>query len=346
MIIVPEEYIAQKIHESVYKVTYSPYNKTFNGCCPFCKEGKSWGKKKRFFYIIEKELAYCHNCGYSKKSLNFLCDLTQNSLQEIINDIKRGDFNVLPVDIQEENETKEINLYTLPQDCINLSDKVQVDYYKDNPAVIAALHVLKTRRLHTAINRPFTFYISLNDKVHKNRLVLPFYDFINNIIFYQSRCLLNKDLKDKPKYLSKVRGEKSVYGIHNIDSKLNNVYIFEGPIDSYFVKNGLAVCGIQENSTNSLTELQNKQLNSLIGMNRVWCLDNQWCDRSSINKSLILADQEEQIFIWPEELRKIKDINELCIITNRDSINNSFIDKNTFTGLKAKVLLTKIKNNS
>ena len=44
-----------------------------------------------------------------------------------------------------------------------------------------------------AINRPNNFYISLNDKVHKNRIVIPFYDDNRKIIHYQTRTILEVD---------------------------------------------------------------------------------------------------------------------------------------------------------
>jgi hypothetical protein len=102
-----------------------------------------------------------------------------------------------------------------------------------------ALHCIKTRKLDKGVNSPKTFYISLTDPVHKNRLVLPFYDSNNNIVFYQTRGLDNKDLRDRPKYLSKVGAEKTLYGIQNVSADLDTVFIFEGPIDSYFAQNGL-----------------------------------------------------------------------------------------------------------
>ena len=193
MIVVPEQYTIQVLYENIYKITYNKYSHSYNGCCPICKEGSSWGKKKRFFYIPKKDLAYCHNCGYSKKTLGFLLDITNKPLHFLINEIKKFDVEIqLPV--KEVKEEKKVIDKSLPEDCINLSDISQIEYYKDNSAVIAALNLIKTRKLNKGINRPKTFYISLKDKVHKNRLILPFYDENGNIIFYQSRGLMKKDL--------------------------------------------------------------------------------------------------------------------------------------------------------
>jgi len=339
---VPEQYVIENFYRCVSHPSYNKYTNTYNGSCPFCKEGKSFGKKTRFFYIPEKELAFCHNCGYSKKTFNFLLDLTEKPFNEIINEIKKLDNTVVPV-IKEEIVEK-VHTPSLPDDCINLSDENQLKFHNSNAVVSICLNLLKKRRLNTAINRPKTFYLSLTDKVHKNRLVLPFYDVNGDIIHYQTRTLLPADDKFKPKYLSKVKSEKSLYGVHNIDPNLEYVFIFEGPIDSYFIKNGLAVCGIAEDSSRTFTPLQQKQIGQLASYKKIWCLDNQWNDNASLKKSSILLDNGETVFIWPEELKDIKDVNEYCISKGLDSINPEMVLKNAYSGLKGKLILTNIKN--
>lgn len=343
MISVPEQYIANILYENIYKISYNKFNKTYNGCCPFCREGKSWGVKKRFYYMPKTQSTYCHNCGYSKGAINFIVDLTNKPLHFVINDIKNHDGEIVEV---KQEEVKKVNDKSLPQDCINLSDKSQVSYYKDNSIVKLALDLINDRKLTNAINKPHTFYLSLTDRVHKNRLILPFYNENDDIIFYQSRGLTKKDLYERPKYLSKVGAERSLYGVHNIDHNLDNVFVFEGPIDSYFCENGIATCGITENSDKMFTSLQKEQLNKLNLLEKVYVLDSQWLDKASLSKSLILADNNEKIFIWPKELgKKFKDFNDICVAGDKDKIKPEFILKNTHSGLKAKLLLTEIKNN-
>ena len=343
MIAIPEQYVINVLYENIYKISYNKYNKSYNGCCPICKEGSSWGKKKRFYYIPDKELAYCHNCGYSKKALTFITEVTNKSLHEIINEVKEFDIEILP--IEEPKEVKKVIDKSLPEDCINLSDISQIEYYKDNTVVKTALQLIKDRKLNKGINKPKTFYISLKDVVHKNRLILPFYDENDDIIFYQSRGLTKKDLFERPKYLSKVGAERSLYGMQNINSNLDNVFIFEGPIDSYFVENGLATCGITERSDKMFTSLQKEQINKLNLYEKIYVLDNQYCDKAALSKSIILADNNEKVFIWPKELKRFKDFNDICVAGNKDKIKPEFILKNTHSGLKAKLLLTEIKNS-
>jgi len=344
MVVVPEQYIVNVLYENIYKISYNKYNHTYNGCCPICKEGDSWGKKKRFYYIPNKEIAYCHNCGYSKKPLTFISDVTNKPLQDIIGEIKNFEIEIDDI-IEETPQVRKTIDFSLPEDCINLFDTNQVNYYKDNKIVKLALDVIKSRRLDKGINKPNAIYVTLKDKVHKNRLILPFYDKDQKIIFYQSRGLTKKDLYERPKYLSKVNSERSLYGIHNLNVNLDNVFIFEGPIDSYFVENGLATCGITENTDKMFTALQKEQINKLNLYEKIYVLDNQYIDKAALSKSIILVDNDEKVFIWPKELKKFKDFNDICVIGNKDKIKPEFILKNTYSGLKAKLLLTEIKNN-
>jgi len=344
MVVVPEQYIVNVLYENIYKISYNKYNHTYNGCCPICKEGDSWGKKKRFYYIPNKEIAYCHNCGYSKKPLTFISDVTNKPLQDIIGEIKNFEIEIDDI-IEETPQVKKTIDFSLPEDCINLFDTNQVNYYKDNKIVKLALDVIKSRRLDKGINKPNAIYVTLKDKVHKNRLILPFYDKDQKIIFYQSRGLTKKDLYERPKYLSKVNSERSLYGIHNLNVNLDNVFIFEGPIDSYFVENGLATCGITENTDKMFTALQKEQINKLNLYEKIYVLDNQYIDKAALSKSIILVDNDEKVFIWPKELKKFKDFNDICVIGNKDKIKPEFILNNTYSGLKAKLLLTEIKNS-
>ena len=165
----------------------------------------------------------------------------------------------------------------------------------------------------------------------------------NDIIFYQSRTILNDSLKYYPKYLSKVNSEKSLYNINTITSDLEYVFIFEGPIDSFFIKNGTAVAGIQENSNANFTKLQTDQLSNFKLYKKVWFLDSQWNDSASRKKTMKLVENGETVFIWPEKMGKeFKDLNEYCIANNMNSLDTDFVIQNSFSDIKAKLLMIEI----
>ena len=181
--------------------------------------------------------------------------------------------------------------------------------------------------------------------MHKNRLIIPFYNEKDEIVFYQSRTIIEQPSNKLPKYLSKINGEKSLFNLNNITTDLDYIFIFEGPIDAFFVKNGTAVAGIQENSNNMFSCLQQSQINNYKLAKIIWVLDSQWLDNASRIKTKRLIDMNETVFIWPEKVGRVyKDFNDACIATNINEISSKFIINNSYSGLKAKLLMSEIKN--
>jgi hypothetical protein len=340
--ILPEAYIVQKFYQYAGRPKYNRLNKTYQGGCCICREGKSWGRKRRFFYVVENNFVYCHNCGWSSNPLNWIKEVSGLSASEIYAEADNHDS--IPVDINKISESKIVKLtQQLPEDSINLFDTTQLSYFKDDKVVKSALNYIKSRKLDVAVNRPKAFYLSLKDAIHKNRLVIPFYDTNGKILFYQSRTIDTTMFINRPKYLSKVRSDKSLFNIDNIDENIDSIYIFEGPIDACFVENGVALAGINETSKNLYTSVQSEQLNKFILFKKVIVLDSQWKDNASLVKTKVLLENGYSVFIWPKNVgTKFKDMNELAIHLNSKKIPLTFINSNTHEGLKGLIILSQI----
>tara|TARA_R100000808_G_C2155447_1_gene167990 strand:+ start:13634 stop:14653 length:1020 start_codon:yes stop_codon:yes gene_type:complete len=335
--VLPEDYIAQKFHQLAGYVKFKRSTNVYEGGCPMCKEGKSWGRKRRLYYIVKSGTIYCHNCGWSGNAIKFIKEVGHLTYEEIMNEAK--DYDLIPEDVSEDKYTRtNYSTEILPHDSINLFDEHQVEYHKDNEPVKMCLELIHSRRLHSAVNRPKSLYVSLTDFTHKNRLVIPFYDQSGDIAFYQSRTVVpNSSL---PKYLSKSNSEKTLFNLNNINSDIDHLFIFEGPIDACFVRNGTAVAGIQENSDRSLSAKQRDQLTHYNFFDQIWVLDSQWQDSASKSKTLKLAEQGHRVFVWPEKYgKRFKDFNDMAVALNISEIPYKFILDNTHTGLKVRVLL-------
>jgi hypothetical protein len=339
--ILPEDYTILKFYELGLYPKRNRYNNTYQCSCPICREGTSLGKKRRCFYIPENDNIFCHNCGWSSKPAKWICHVAGISTIELIEDIK----GYIPegIILQDEKIKIKSNSETLPKDCINLSDKSQVDYFKGNDTLRICLQIIKTRRLDTAVNRPEALYLSLTDFVHKNRLIIPFINERNNIEFYQSRTILNYDTK-KPKYLSKINSEKTLFNINKVDPNSEYVFIFEGPLNAFFTKNSVAVAGITEGKQ-TFTPRQREQIDTVLKLHkRIWVLDSQWKDKASLIKTEILLKQGESVFLWPEKFgKRFKDFNDIAMHCNLNEIKADFIQKNTCEGLTGILKLTEIK---
>jgi DNA primase len=212
-----------------------------------------------------------------------------------------------------------IILPDLPENSIDLTDQTQIDFYQTNRYVKMALTYCKERRLFSAVNSCKRFFVSLDDKLHKNRLVIPFFSETGQTVCYQTRALTQNQF---PKYLTKF-GEKTVFNISNVHSSIPYVFIFEGPIDSMFVKNGVAIASVAP------TEKQLQQLNSLIGYEQIFVFDNDKNNKQVSRKIEKYIREGKRIFIWPKEFLAFKDFNEICCKLELNEISWKFVVKNS-----------------
>lgn len=325
MIPISEDFIVNKFYQFVGGPKKNRYTDTYQGSCPMCREGSSWLRKQRFFFIPKKNLCFCHNCGYSANPIKWVADVSGITIKEVLEEMGN---NVVEISVEEEIKPKKIS-DTLPKDCINLFDQSQVNFYKNNKIVNKALDFIKNRKLHVAVNKPKALYISLTDNVHKNRLVIPFYDDNDKIIYYQSRTILENEEIFKPRYISKIGAEKSIFNLNLVDRDSEFIFIFEGPLNSCFMKNGVAVGGIQENSYQLFNGYQEEQINKYPFHKRIWILDSQWKDRAAFNKTKKLLELKERVFMWPKEIGKIcKDFNDITMKLDKTEISTDFVMNN------------------
>ena len=343
--ILPEAYIVQKFYQYAGRPKYNRLAKTYQGGCPVCREGKSWGKKRRLFYVVKDNFIHCHNCGWHSNPMNWIVEVSSMTVGEIYKEAE--EYDLLPVDLTADVDisavVKKALHKSLPEDSINLFDEGQIKYYNSNALVQTALNYIKKRKLDKAINKPKALYFSLKDKVHKNRLIIPFHDVSGKIIFYQSRTIIENYKVKLPKYLGKIDSDRSLFNIDKIKEEIDQIYIIEGPIDAFFVENGVAVAGINENSDNLYTKLQNTQLMKFPFHERVIALDSQWQDKASLKKTKTLLEKGHKVFIWPKKFGiKFKDFNEMCITLDIEKVPNNFLMQNTFKGLPGLVKLSQI----
>jgi hypothetical protein len=327
----PLNYIVDTFYRYSGAPVYRKYRNTYNASCPICREGNSWLRKKRCYYIVSDNYICCHNCSRTWSPIQWIKEVSGMEYKDVLKDAAQYDTSLDEiVQRYEHKEKKEpkTSQPTLPHDSINLLNDIQLKFYKGNEHVRAASLYIRSRRLTTAINRPKTFYMSLNDKFHRNRLVIPFYDERGKIIFYQSRALNERD-DQYARYLSKVDSKFSTFGVNNIDNDYEYLFLFEGPIDSMFVKNGLAMGGLHTNA------LQDEQLQKYWLHKKIWVLDNQLDNKEVKKKYHQLIDSGESIFVYPEKFKDFKDINEVCVQCGLDRIPAEFFLKHSYSGMNA-----------
>jgi len=153
----------------------------------------------------------------------------------------------------------------------------------------------------------------------ESRMVIPFYDTEGNLIAAQGRALGSHELR----YITIKVSEDSpkVYGLERWESE-THTYIVEGPIDSMFLPNGLAVAGGDRQSIN----IDKKQC--------VLIFDNEPRNEHTVKKLMKSIDDGWSVVVWSKG-KKFKDINDLIMSGLSTDEILDMINKTTMKGLEA-----------
>lgn len=344
MLVLPQEYTIQKFYELAGAPKHNTITNVYNAGCPICHEGKSWGRKKRAFYIPKSDIITCHNCGWYGSPARWIKEVSGCSYDDIKREAKN--YDLLPEIItNEKKETATFVTQTLPDDCINLLDPIQAEYWKDNPDVQKAQRYIRERGWDKAVNCPETLWFTFKDEYMSGRIIIPFYDFDNQIVWYQGRSI---DSSEHVRWKSKFNSVSTCFNIHKLNPEGERVFIFEGPADAMFCEDGIAVAGVQEKSRSLCFSVkQRQQLARYPFHKRIWVLDSQWIDKAAYKKSKILVDMDEDVFIWPEKLGKqYKDFNEVVNALEINKIPGEFLMRYVHRGAKAQLKLAEISRTS
>jgi len=150
------------------------------------------------------------------------------------------------------------------------------------------------------------------------RLLIPFRGEDGEVFAYQGRAFGN----EQPKYITiKIDEERDkIFGLDKVN-KSKPILVVEGPLDSLFLDNCIAVAGANfSNIEGNLTviydnEPRNKEINK------------------QIEKTI---DQGKSVCLWPDTM-KCKDINDMIIAGYSKKEVQEIITNNTFSGASAKL---------
>lgn len=146
----------------------------------------------------------------------------------------------------------------------------------------------------------------------KERLILPFFDEDGKLFGIQGRSLDSKQIR----YITIMfdKNKPKLFGLDKIDNK-KTITIVEGPIDSFFVENCIAMAGSDGIPDKYKT-------NSIIAY------DNEPRSREIVNKMRKSLEDGYRIVIWPDQIKE-KDVNDM-ILSGLDV--NKIIKENTYSG--------------
>ena len=289
----------------------------YNFRCPICGDSqKNKNKARGYMYVVKNNTNFkCHNCGASLSLNNFLKKIdTTLYKQYTLEKFKEGHTGRnFVTDEPEFNFKKPIFKKKL-----NLPKASDNDFAKE---------YLTKRKLD-----PDKFYYAENfmewsntqkqtfDRIIKDepRIIIPLYDESKTLIGFQGRALKSSTTK----YITVMLDEEApkIYGLETIDRKLP-VYVVEGPFDSTFISNSVALCG------------SDGDLGYLKGSDLILVYDNEPRNREIVNRIERCIERNQRVVIWPNNIIE-KDINDM-ILAGHDVM--SVLKSNTYSGLEAKV---------
>jgi len=288
----------------------------YNFRCPICGDSqKNKNKARGYLYQVKNNTNYkCHNCGVNVSFNNFLKEVDpvvykqytfekfkeghtgkSFTVEEPTFDFKPPKFKP-KLNIPKASEIPDANDYLVKR--------------KLNPHKF--YYAEKFKEWTNSLK--FTF-----DNIDKDepRIIIPLF-YQNTLVGFQGRALG----PSKVKYITVMLTDDApkIYGLDEVQ-KGKTVYIAEGPFDSTFIHNSIALCG----ADGDITKWGIRDC--------VWIYDNEPRNAEILNRISKRIDEGERVVIWPSSLSQ-KDINEM-VLSGLDVQN--VIELNTYSGLEAKL---------
>ena len=301
----------------------------YNFRCNYCGDSERQKSKARgYLYQIKNDYNYkCHNCGVTRTLTNFLKDLDTVLYDQYVMERYKNGLTGKKSNTPEPEFKFEVPIFK--KKSFNLPTILEL-----NKEHLARVYLEKRQIPEKFLNQlyyceKFKEWTNTQKETFKSvqydepRIIIPLIKD-GEIFGYQGRSL-NKS--SKVKYITIILDDNQpkIFGWDNVDWK-KTIYIVEGPFDSMFLNNSIAMVGAD---MDYMFFIQNYDCEF------VFVYDNEKRNKEMISRVEKTIDMKFPIVIWPQDL-KCKDINDM-ILAGLDV--EKIIKDNTFMGLVAKAKL-------
>jgi|TARA_B110000263_G_scaffold75624_1_gene66098 hypothetical protein len=301
----------------------------YNFRCPICGDSqKNLYKARGYLFNKKNKLIFkCHNCG-TGGSIKFLLDKLDPSLSRQYSFENYKEEKGTPL------QQEKVPIFRKPvfkHDPAKIDAPKIIDLPPDHPAVkFCDVRMLpKVRYDDMYFADCFKTWVSNYDvelaarlKVDDPRIIIPFFSKDRKLIAAQGRSLDNNTLR----YFT-IKIDKSAIKIFGLDRIKDDelIYIVEGPFDSMFLPNCLAMAG---------SDLDDASM--FYAKNVVFVYDNEPRNTEIVLKIEKSIKKGFAVCIWPDTV-KFKDINDM-VLGEMDILEIiDIINMNTYRGLPARI---------
>ena len=295
----------------------------YNFRCPYCGDSVKYKNRARgFFYRKNADMVFkCHNCGIGRTLGNFLKDLDVTLHDEYVMERFKSGLTGRGSNTKEPKFKFEKPVFKKTP----LSELKKISELNNSHP---AREYLSNRQIPEKFFSKFYYaedfhaWAKTDTKLKESRIVIPLISKSGNLFGFQGRAL---DKTAKLRYITTILDDKYVklFGLDSLDFD-KTIYVTEGPFDSLFLSNAIAMCG------------SDVHLEKSIYRDRIFVLDNEPRNLQIVQRYDKLITAGEKVVIWPNTIKQ-KDINDM-VISGLDP--QKIIKENTFQGLEAKVKFT------
>ena len=295
----------------------------YNFRCPICGDSqKNKNKTRGYLYALKNNTNFkCHNCGASTSFNNFLKKLDSTLYKQYTLEKFKDGFTGKNFVVEEPKFEFKQPVFVKKIDLPKASENELAKKYLEGRRLDPDRFYYTEKFKEWANTQVETFS---NLKYDEPRIIIPLRKKDGSMFGFQGRSIL----PSKVKYITIMIDDEhpKIYGLDRVNEN-EEVYVTEGPFDSEFISNSLAMCGADI------------ILDCLYFPNRTFIYDNEPRNKEIVNRYEKCISNGEKIVIWPRSIKE-KDINDMVI--SRHNVMD-VIKLNTYKGLEAKVKLTEWK---
>lgn len=298
-------------------------NNQFNFRCPVCGDSHISKAKARGWIYENKGKAWvhCFNCNYASPFDKFLKQFFPNLYSEyrVEKFGKRQPKSKIELPAFKKPTFQTLGIPSLAK---LGNDHVAVQYAKSRQIPEDKFNLL----YHAENFKKFINNIVPNKfpdiKRDEARLVIPFYSMEGKLIAIQGRSY---EPNANIRYITvKVEDVDKIYGLERVD-KEKDVIVVEGPLDSLFIDNALAMAGSSVSDVSGISR-----------ENIIFAFDREPRNKQIIQQMERYADKGYRVAVLPP-IKEGKDINDWVMAGLDPKEIKKDIISNSYSGLTAKL---------